>query len=457
MISILKTIILIIFGVLIFELLIFSHEFGHFITAKLSGVKVNEFALGMGPKIFQFQKKETKYTLRLLPIGGYCAMEGEDTESDSPDAFGKKAAWKRMIIVCAGAVMNIIVGLILVFCIVVQNDFYMSTEIGGFYPGAYTEQSGLKVGDKIESINGYKVNCDRDISFSLAMLKHKEVDGTQVIIQKEKFGATLNSVYSILSVNKDKYGDNWNKITDIFEASIKVIYSANDNDTIVNEYNKAYQEMSEITYKDNTKPEMPKTNVSVVEKSPRFRTDVEVTRNGEKVLLKDVDFYTILNENNEPTLQFDFYVNKVDKTFLTVIDNTIDSSISIVRMIWQSLVGLVTGQFGMNDISGPVGAAQAVSTAASIGLETSFLEAINNIIFYMAVISINLGIFNMLPIPALDGGRFFFLLIEVIFRKPIPAKYEGLIHSIGFMILIAFILGVTINDIARLINGRGLF
>ena len=124
-------------------------------------------------------------------------------------------------------------------------------------------------------------------------------------------------------------------------------------------------------------------------------------------------------------------------------------------MIWASLIGLVTGQFSMNDISGPIGAAGAITEATSMGLETGFLNGLNNLIFMMMVISVNLGIFNMLPIPALDGGRFFFLLIEAVRRKPIPPKYEGVVHTVGFLILIAFMILISFKDVMRLFSGEG--
>ena len=152
--QILITLALIIIGVLFFELIIFFHEFGHFITAKLSGVKVNEFALGMGPRLFGFRKGETEYSFRLFPVGGYCAMEGEDEDSDEPRAFNNAKIWKRMIIIIAGAVMNIILGLILMFAYTVQADSYNSTTIAGFSPNSYTANSGLQKGDTVVDING---------------------------------------------------------------------------------------------------------------------------------------------------------------------------------------------------------------------------------------------------------------------------------------------------------------
>lgn len=455
---IITTALLIIIGIVLFEILIFSHEFGHFITAKLSGVKVNEFALGMGPKLFGFQKGETLYTLRLLPIGGYCAMEGEDEESDSPDAFGNAKVYKRMLIVCAGAIMNILLGLVLVFTLQVQYDSYASTKISGFYGGAYSQVSGLKENDQITKIGNYKVYSSNDISFSLAMMKSTDVDGTAPVIAKEKYGATLANLYQYLSQYEDKYSkESFASITDTYKTSIEKIYNSITTKEIEDAYNYAFDIITSKTYADNTQPDLPNLKVEITEVSPRFRTDVEVIRNGEKMLIKDVDFYTYLNSEGKPAVSYDFYMEPIEKNFLTVLSSTFDNGVSIVRMVYKSLIGLLTGQFTMAEVSGPVGVVSAVTDAASTGLKTSLIDAINNIIYIMAVISINLGVFNMLPVPALDGGRFFFLIIEAIRRKPIPAKYEGLIHGIGFALLMIFILIVSANDIVRLFNGKGLF
>ena len=164
---------LIIIGVLLFELIVLIHEGGHFVAAKLSGVKVNEFALGMGPKLFSFTKGETKYSLRLLPIGGYCSMEGEDEESDNPRAFGNKPVWKRIIIVVAGAVMNIILGLLMTLTMVLQQPYYASTTVSVFAENAVTSDY-IQVGDKLEEIDGYPIWNSMDIAFALGTCKNYE-------------------------------------------------------------------------------------------------------------------------------------------------------------------------------------------------------------------------------------------------------------------------------------------
>lgn len=348
---------LIIIGILLFEFIILSHEFGHFICAKKSNVLVHEFALGMGPKIWGFKKGETQYSLRLLPIGGYCKMEGEDGESDDPRSFGKAKVWQRMIIVVAGAALNVLLGLVLMCILVVQEPLYASTTIEAFHEESRSATQGLQVGDTIVSLDGYKISTSRDFSFALGTMK---------------------------------------------------------------------------TYSPN----------------------IKVERNGEIVDLGDVTFDTTTDDYGT-YIKLDFYVEPIERSFTSVISQTFKQTYSVVRMIWASLVGLVTGQFGMNDVSGPIGAASAISEAASMGLQQSFVAGLNNLLFMLMVISVNLGIFNMLPVPALDGGRFFFLLIEAIRRKPIPAKYEGLVHTIGFVVLILFMIIVSLNDVIRLFNGTG--
>ena len=347
---------LIIIGVLLFELIVLIHEGGHFVAAKLSGVKVNEFALGMGPKLFSFTKGETKYSLRLLPIGGYCSMEGEDEESDNPRAFGNKPVWKRIIIVAAGAVMNIILGLLMTLTMVLQQPYYASTTVSVFDENAVTSDY-IQVGDKLEEIDGYPIWNSMDIAFALGTCKN-------------------------------------------------------------------------------------------------YEPNIKVNRNGQSIDLGNVPLYTYDNDG-KTTIARDFYVEPVDKNFLSVCGETIGQTVSTVRMVYASLVGLVTGKFGFNEMSGPVGVASAITTVASQGLESSFLDAFNNILYVMMILTINLGIFNRLPVPALDGGRLLFLLIELVRRKPVPQKYEGVIHGIGFALLMVFMLVVTFNDIVRLFTGAG--
>lgn len=447
---IIYTIALIVIGILLFELIVFIHEFGHFITAKKCGVQVNEFALGMGPKLIQFKKGETLYTLRLFPIGGFCSMEGEDTESDSERAFGNKPVWQRMIVVVAGAFNNIVLGLIMMMILLVQSPYFSSTTVSSFSQAAFTSKSGMQVGDQITDIGGYPIYCSRDISFAVAMLELQIVDGDDFSIYKEDCGFTLVRQYSSLKA-EDYTDDELNAITAVFNDGIEklnVCTTKQEADSITAATLSKVNELSGVEY-------TPEKSEYMAQRK-RFRTDVTVLRDGDEVTLENVDFYTYLGDNDTPTVALDFSVTAIEKNVGTLISESFKSTVSVVRMIWKSLYGLVTGTYGMNDIAGPVGAASVVTQAAQVGLESSFGDAVNNILYMMMIITVNLGIVNLLPLPALDGGRLLFMIIELIRRKPVPAKYEGWVHAAGFLILLGFIVVVTFNDIIRLVTGSGM-
>lgn len=343
----------IIIAILFFGLIIFIHEFGHFIFAKLFKVKVNEFALGMGPTIFKIQGKETKYALRLFPIGGFVSMEGEDEESEEEGSFSKKPVWQRMIIVAAGATFNLILGLIICAVILSTSDGIATTQIHSFAENPVSSQYGLQAGDEIVKIDGKRVYSSYDLSF----LMQRSADG----------------VY-----------------------------------------------------------------------------DFVVERNGENVELNDVKFET-KDVNGTNTIVYDFIVVGVQNSFTNVVKYSFGEAVSISRIVYLSLFDLVTGQYGLSDLSGPVGTVQIIAEVAQESVSSFNFESLLNI---MALITINIGLFNLLPIPALDGGRFFFMLIELIFRKPVPAKYENWIHAAGLVLLLLFMAIVSFSDIWKLIQGK---
>ncbi len=333
--------------VVIFGLIIFIHELGHFLTAKWTKIKVNEFALGMGPALFSFTRGETKYALRLFPIGGFVNMEGENENSDDESAFGRRPVWCRIIVVVAGAIMNLILGFIIVLIITANQPAIASTTIAAFDSEA-TSNSLLQENDEILKINGSPIRIDYDIIFSLV----RDTDG---------------------------------------------------------------------------------------------KADFVVRRDGEIVNLSQVPFPVQKGADGGQTIRLDFKVYPVEKNILAVTRQAFFYSVTIGRVVWISLLDLVTGKFGVQQLSGPVGVSQAIGQASSIGWESVFSLA--------AFITINVGIFNLLPLPALDGGRLLFLLIEVVRRKPINPKYEGFVHTAGFVLLILLMIVVTFNDIMRLIQG----
>lgn len=335
----------IIIAIIVFGVIIAIHEFGHFTVAKLCNIKVNEFAIGMGPALLKRRKGETLYALRAIPIGGYVKMEGEDESSDDDRAFNKKPVYQRMLVVVAGAVMNLLLGFIIILIATMMSKGISSTVVANFDENATSHKSGLQVNDKILKINGRRIFVDADIVFELL----------------------------------------------------------NDEDGV---------------------------------------TQMLVERSGEKVHLNDVKFDIEKNEDGTQSINFDFMVYGHEKTFTNIIKFTANKTASTARIIWITLTDLIKGKYGINDLSGPIGVVDAIGQASAMGLVELLALA--------SFITINVGIFNLLPIPALDGGRLVFLAIEGIRRKPIKPEYEGYVHFIGLALLLLLMLVVSISDIVKL-------
>ena len=461
--QILVTIALIIIGVLLFEFIIFAHEFGHFITAKKSGVQVNEFALGMGPKLFSFRRGETQYSLRLFPVGGYCAMEGEDAESDNPRAFTNAKIWKRMIIIVAGAFMNFVVGLLLMFIVVVQQPSYESTVVDSFSPVSFSANSGLEEGDEIVDIGGYSIWNAKDLQFAIQTMQCKNVDPSSLAVYKEDCTvAVRNAAQSVVDGWQDAFGeeiptDTLAEINTVLNEECRKINKTASKEEAAAAMKAAYDRLYAIGgYSEKTDYTYPE--IKERDERLRYTSDVTVVRNGETVRLEGVQFYSYYKsqedaDNGKPSVAIDFYVKPIEKTFGTVMQQTLSQTATMAKTVWQSLIMLVQGRFSFNDLSGPVGITKAVSVVASEGLKINFMSAVNNIIFIMALITINLGVVNLLPFPALDGGRFVFLLIEAIIRKPLPRKLEYIVNGAGLVILLLFIAVVSVKDVWQLITG----
>ena len=404
----------------------------------------------MGPKLFSFQKGETVYSLRLLPIGGYCAMEGEDGESDNPRAFNNAKIYKRLIIIIAGAVMNIVLGLVLMMITLLPMQSFASTQVSTFGYHSYTQQSGLKRGDVIKRINGYDVLTSTDFSFAIYTIPVKEVDGHSLTVYRED---CMNALCDCFSENVDEKTDETTlktlyKVIDEGIEKISLTENKEDARRLMCEYiDSIYKTLGKEKKGDYPKIEEKDTR-------QRFRTDMIVERNGENIELKDVDFLTTVKEGKEdPVINLDFYVQPIEKNIGTLITQTFSNTVSVVRMVYASLWGLVTGRFGLNEMSGPVGLASAITTVAGESLQRSFLDAVMSIVYVMMVITVNLGIVNMLPFPALDGGRFLFLIIEWVFKKPIPRKVESIVNAVGLVLLLALMAVITVKDVWQLFNG----
>ncbi len=319
-------------SICIFLVVVLIHEAGHFFMAKSVGIRVNEFSIGMGPKVYQKEKNETKYSLRLLPIGGYVSMEGEDEESTDPNSFNNASVWSRIKVIVAGALMNFVLAIVLLTIV----SFAIGT------PTTEIEKSfneKLMAGDKIVSINQVEIKKWEDI--------------TKTISKSDK-NKNLQFV-----VNRDK------------------------------------------------------ENINI---------DIEPKIEDGKIIV-----------GIQP---------KMEKNILTAIKNGFMQTKMFLMAMFEFIGNVFQGQVKTNDISGPVGVVKEIGNATKMG--------VFNVLLLAAFISVNLGFFNLLPIPALDGGRLLFLIIELVRGKPIDSNKEGMVHFVGFIVLMSLILFITYKDIVKL-------
>ena len=343
-----NTLLSILCAALIFGAIVTIHEFGHYIVARKCGIDVHEFSIGMGPAIFKKQGKNTLFSIRALPLGGYCAM-GEDDEAKADDVnnFRNKSVWKRMAVIVAGATMNLITGFIVGMIILCMNGRYISTEIAEVVEGTECAKY-MQEGDRILSMNGMRMFTANDIIYQLTT----DEDG----------------VFSFV-----------------------------------------------------------------------------IDRNGEKISIDSIAFSINDDGNGGRTLNYDFRVYSKPVTVKNILPQSANKFLYCGRLVIISLKDLILGKYGLNQLQGPVGIVSAISqTAKETGFDPDFLLEL------AMLISVNVGIFNLLPLPALDGGRFIFLLVEAVRKKPVSAEKEGMVHFVGFALLMLLMLAVTFNDIKNI-------
>ena len=349
----------ILIAVLIFGFIIFVHELGHFLSARAFGVKVYEFSIGMGPRLIWFDSKKTgtRYKICMLPFGGYVSMaaEGEDdaAPSDDPHALTNQKPWKRFIIMAAGGVVNLVIGFILMFAVVLGST--MGSTVVADHPeelkGNASTAEYLQKNDVIVEIDGVRVHTMMELDYEL---QRRGIEPIEVVVLR------------------DTNGD------------------------------------------------------SVPERIAMTLTFPTESISGQTVGTRD------------------FKVYAKEKTFKSVLSDTWWRSTCTVRMVWESLFDLITGRYGMEAVSGPIGITETVSNTVSYGFVP--------VLYLVALISINLGVVNLLPIPALDGGRLVFLLIEIIFRKPVPKEIEAKIHGIALLLLLLLSVAVAVLDVRNIFN-----
>ena len=354
----------------VFSAVIAIHEFGHFTVAKLCGIQVNEFSIGMGPAIWKKIHKGTQYSLRALPVGGYVALEGEESpESQQAEAAREDPAlenpippeqrtgkslneapvWQRMLVMAAGAFMNFVLGfVVLIILVAAQDDAITSKTVYAVQDGALCGQTGLQAGDEILAVNGRRCFVANDILYELV-------------------------------------------------------------------------------------------------RTEAYRADFTVKRDGQKVELPDVQFDTWQDEDGETHMTLGFSVYGIEKTPLSVLKEAWNSTLYYGRIVFTSLADLLRGRESINNLSGPVGIVTAIGQAASYGWQ--------DLLELLALITINLGIFNLLPFPALDGGKVVFLIIEGVTGRAVPEKLQSALTVAAFGLLFALMLFATYNDIIRLVTG----
>ena len=347
-------------AILVFGVLIAVHELGHFMAAKACGVRVNEFSIGMGPALWKKQKGETQYSLRLFPVGGFCAKEGEEEDSDDPTALNNQGFWAKLLIFAAGAAMNFIAGLLIILVLYADAQAFYVPVVAGFADGCPLESAdGLQEGDRLLRIDGEKVYVYSDISL-------------------------------LMGLNK----------TGAF--------------------------------------------------------DLQIERNGEVITLRDFTMerreYT--DQNGKAYTGYSLYFGAEEATLGRKLSYSWNNAMDFARLVRLSLQMLVTGQAGVKDLSGPVG---IVSTMTQVGEQAATTRAaVENIAYLAALIAVNLAVMNLLPLPALDGGKIFFLVINAVsmqlFKKQIPAKYENYIHFAGLILLLALMAVITFSDVWKLIH-----
>lgn len=350
----------IVFAIILFSFLIFIHELGHFAAAKLSGVQVNEFSLFMGPAIWKKQRGETLYAIRAIPVGGYCAMEGEEGDSDNPRAFDKAAWWKRLIILVAGAAMNFIAGVLIMVLVYLPVQQVIVPVIESFEPFSTVDgPGGLQPGDRILEVDGEKLYVHGDFSI-------------------------------LLTVNEGQYHD------------------------------------------------------------------LVVERDGQRIVLDDflMEKHEVTDETGTRMLYgMNFSIEDLDLP--GKLRYAWNQSLDTVRMVRISLQELLSGDAGFQDMTGPVGIVSKMSTVAEES--ASWVEALINMLYFGGFIAINLAVMNLLPIPALDGGRVLGLLIttavEAVTRKKIDPRIEGYLHGAGMILLLGLMALIMFKDIIFLFKG----
>ena len=420
MINIIITAIKVIF---LLGFLVFIHEGGHFLVAKLCKIRVNEFAIGFGPTIWKKQGKETKYAIRLIPLGGFVNLEGEEERSSGEGSFSEASIPKRIAIVVAGGLVNIIFGIIVYFILMASVGDNTSLVVDTTIPDYAAESSGIISGDEIIKINDKKMNVKSDLDEILQKTNGEEIEVTIKRGEEEKqiLLTPTKKEYKSTGIYLKNDSENSNKILTLEKGCSAEKQGLQANDKIVKVNGIEVKTASEIANAINENKDNSEKLVFTIERKSET-LEIEIVPDVKYQYFLGVQFKQA--ENN-------FFTNMYYAHF-----KTRDFMLSIV----DNLKELFTGKVGLDQMMGPVGISEAVANT----------KGIQDFIYLLALISLSLGVTNLLPLPALDGGKILLLIIEAIRRKKLNEQVEINIQFFGFAILMVLALYVTYNDILRI-------
>ncbi|HHW49670.1 MAG TPA: RIP metalloprotease RseP [Clostridiaceae bacterium] len=427
----------ILLGIIALSVLIIVHELGHFIVAKLSDIKVLEFSIFMGPKLFSVKRGETVYSVRAVPLGGFVRMEGEEEASEDERAFNKKPLLTRAAVIAAGPVMNFLVAVITIVAIVSVTGYH-TTEIGRVSPGSPAFQAGLRTGDKIIKYGGKRVYHPADISLfvygtrgapvDVEVLRNGNIEKTRLVPEKIE-----RNRYLLGFIPKADYGSGSNVVADN-------AYAETDKDN-------GFRPGDEIIRLNDVKVSSGKDIRDFMKINKGNPIKVTVLRNGKEHVLT----VTPIPSAGEEQYGIGIGFKKGSGGVLPTVKHSLIQAFSIARNVYYSLIWLITGRVSLTQMSGPVG---IVSTIGDVVEQSpTILDKLINLLSMLSFIGINLGIFNLIPFPALDGSKILLIAIEGIRKKAIPPEKEAFISFIGFVLLILLAIFTTYNDIFRQVTG----
>jgi regulator of sigma E protease len=403
--------------ILVLGFLIFIHELGHFLVAKKVGIKVHEFALGFGTKLFWFKRGETVYSIRLLPLGGFVKMEGEEEHSEDDRAFNKKTIGQRMAVVFAGPLTNIIFALIILFCMNMVGGRYVSSVIGQVMPASNAKVVGLAPGDKIIKINNKTIRLKEEINWFMNYSNGEPVKVT--ILRNNARKDLVIKPYLMLNFEADAN----NKVTQIYEGTGLDRLGLKTGD--------------KIARVNNILVKSPVELLKVIDQNKQNNMVFSIDRAGK---VSDKNFSKLLVRR----YLIGFTTTEVSGDIKGLVYNSFWKSIFLMRTMLIEIGNLFTGGIAIDNLMGPIGIAKEISS-------TRFSDALLRL---AAFISLNLGIVNLIPFPPLDGSKILTLTIEAVRRRPLKQENEVLINLLGFSILIMLMIFVTFNEAGRTWFGR---